>query len=82
MHDVHVILSGAPGLAARWGWIAQSPAAVVRPARGRGVQRPLPTPEQVRELFAAVADDPELAAFLHLSATTGLRPGEVCPALG
>jgi hypothetical protein len=46
------------------------------------VQRPLPTPEQVRELFAAVADDPELAAFLHLSATTGLRPGEVCPALG
>ena len=76
--DVHVILSGALGLAARWGWIAQSPAAVARPARGRGVQRPLPTPEEVRELFAAVADDPEFAAFLRLSATTGLRPGEVC----
>ncbi len=76
--DVHVILSGALSLAARWGWIAQSPAAVARPARGRGVQRPMPTPEQVRELFAAVADDPEFAAFLRLSATTGLRPGEVC----
>jgi len=65
-------------LAARWGWIAQIPAAVVRPAAGRGMQRPLPTPEEVRELFAAVADDPEFAAFLRLSATTGLRPGEVC----
>jgi integrase len=78
VHDVHVILSGALGLAARWGWIAQSPATVARPAMGRGVQRPLPTPEEVRELFAAVADDPEFAAFLRLSATTGLRPGEVC----
>ena len=32
----------------------------------------------MRELFAAVADDPEFAAFLRLCATTGLRPGEVC----
>jgi integrase len=78
VHDVHVILAGALGLAARWGWIAQSPAVVVRPAAGRGAPRPLPTPDQVRELFAAVADDPEFGAFLRLSATTGLRPGEVC----
>jgi integrase len=38
----------------------------------------MPTAEQVREVFKAVEDEPELAVFLRISATTGLRPGEVC----
>jgi integrase len=78
VRDVHVIVSGALGLATRYRWIPFNPAVHARPAAGRSAQRPLPTPEQVREIFAAVADDPDLELFLRLSATTGLRPGEVC----
>jgi hypothetical protein len=36
VRDVHVILSGALGLAARWGWIPFNPALMVRPAGARG----------------------------------------------
>jgi integrase len=73
-----VILSGALGMAARWGWIPFNPALVVRPAGGKGKSRPVPAPEQVRELFAALTDEPDFALFLRLSTTAGLRPSEVC----
>jgi integrase len=78
VRDVHLILSGALGLAARWGWIPFNPALMVRPAGGKGKSRPVPTPEQVRELFQALADKPDFAVFLRLSTTAGLRPSEVC----
>jgi integrase len=78
VRDVHVILSGALGLAARWGWIPFNPALMVRPAEGKGKSRPVPTPEQVRELFGALTDEPDFAVFLRLSTTAGLRPSEVC----
>ncbi len=78
VRDVHVILSGALGLAARWGWIPFNPALLVRPAGGKGKSRPVPTPEQVRELFDALTDEPDFAVFLRLSTTAGLRPSEVC----
>jgi hypothetical protein len=61
VRDVHVILSGALGLVARWGWIPFNPALMVRPADGKGKSRPVPTPEQVRELFAALGDEPDFA---------------------
>jgi integrase len=50
---------------------------VVRPAGGKGKSRPVPTPAQVRELFALM-DEPDFAVFLRLSTTAGLRPSEVC----
>jgi integrase len=78
VRDVHVILSGALGMAARWGWIPFNPALVVRPAGGKGNSRPVPTPAQVRELFAALTEEPDFAVFLRLSTTAGLRPSEVC----
>jgi len=78
VRDIHVILSGALGMAARWGWIPFNPALVVRPAGGKGKSRPVPAPEQVRELFAALTDEPDFALFLRLSTTAGLRPSEVC----
>jgi integrase len=78
VRDVHVILSGALGMAARWGWIPFNPALVVRPAGGKGKPRPVPSPEQVRELFAALSDEPDFVVFLRLSTTAGLRPSEVC----
>ena len=77
VRDVHVILSGALGMAARWGWIPFNPALVVRPAGGKGKPRPVPSPEQVRELFAALSDEPDFVVFLRLSTTAGLRPSEV-----
>jgi integrase len=78
VRDIHVILSGALGMAARWGWIPFNPALVVRPAGAKGKSRPVPAPEQVRELFAALTDEPDFALFLRLSTTAGLRPSEVC----
>jgi integrase len=78
VRDVHVILSGALGMAARWGWIPFNPALMARPAGGKGKSRPVPTPKQVRELFGAFTDEPDFAVFLRLSTTAGLRPSEVC----
>jgi integrase len=78
VRDVHVILSGALGMAARWGWIPFNPALIARPAGGKGKSRPVPTPQQVRELFGALIDEPDFAVFLRLSTTAGLRPSEIC----
>jgi integrase len=78
VRDVHVILSGALGMAARWGWIPFNPALMARPAGGKGKARPVPTPQQVRELFGALTGEPDFAVFLRLSTTAGLRPSEVC----
>ena len=78
VRDVHVILSGALGMAARWGWIPFNPALMARPAAGKGKSRPVPTPQQVRELFGALTDEPDFAVFLRLSTTAGLRPSEIC----
>jgi integrase len=78
VRDVHVILSGALGMGARWGWIPFNPALMVRPAGGKGRSRPVPTPQQVRELVAALTDEPDFAVFLRLSTTAGLRPSEIC----
>jgi integrase len=78
VRDVHVILSGALGMAARWGWIPFNPALMARPVGGKGKSRPVPTPEQVRELFVALRDEPDFVVFLRLSTTAGRRPSEIC----
>jgi len=79
VRDVHTVLSGALGLAVRWGYLPHNPAAIARPPARRKAPRKLPTPEQARELRAAAAvDDPEFELFLRLAAVTGLRRGEVC----
>jgi integrase len=51
---------------------------MVRPAGGKGKSRPVPTLAQIRELFGALADEPDFAVFLRLSTTAGLRPSEIC----
>jgi integrase len=38
----------------------------------------VPTLAQIRELFGALADEPDFAVFLRLSTTAGLRPSEIC----
>jgi Phage integrase, N-terminal SAM-like domain len=82
VRDVHVILSGSLGMAARWGWIPFNPALMVRPAGGKGKPRPVPTPAQVRELFGMLTDEPEFAVLLRLSTTAGLRPSEIHLVIG
>jgi integrase len=79
VRDVHVILAGALRLAARWGLIPFNPALLARPPSGStGARRPVPSYGQVTELLAATANQPEFAVLLRLSATAGLRPGELC----
>jgi integrase len=79
LRDVHAVISGALGLAARYGWVPYNAAALVRPPAPRGTRRAMPNREQAREALQAVErKDPELYLFLRLEATTGLRPGEVC----
>jgi integrase len=79
LRDVHAVISGALGLAARYGWIAYNPATLVKPPAPQSAKRAMPTREQARTaLKAAEREDPELYLFLRLGATTGLRPGEVC----
>jgi len=78
VHQVHAVLSGALGLAARYGWLPYNPALLAKPPTGGGQRRAAASPEQVREaLEAAKQRDPELYMFLRIAATTGLRPGEV-----
>jgi hypothetical protein len=62
VRDIHVIVSGALGLAARYRWVPFNPAVHARPPAGRSEQRAVPTPEQVREVFAVAAEDPRAGA--------------------
>jgi integrase len=79
LRDVHAVISGALGLAARYGWVPYNPATLVKPPAPQSAKRAMPTRGQAREaLEAAERKDPELYLFLRLEATTGLRPGEVC----
>jgi integrase len=78
VRDIHAIMSGALGLAARFGWIAFNPALLARPPAQQSTTRTVPTAQEVRELLAAAAAEPDLELYLRLAATTGLRPGELC----
>ena len=53
----------------------------IDPVTGRQRSRAPPAPptaQEVRELLAAAAAEPDLDLYLRLAATTGLRPGELC----
>jgi integrase len=79
VRQVHAVLSGALGLAARYGWIGFNPARLARPPAAENDKRPVPTPAEVREVLAAAEqEDQVFGLFLRLCATTGLRAGEVC----
>jgi integrase len=51
---------------------------IPKPATGDALHVPGGPTDQVRELFAAITDEPDFAVFLRLSTTAGLRPSEVC----
>jgi integrase len=77
---IHIVLSSMLSQACRWGWRDSNPAMWVdKPAVDEKVPV-VPTPEEVRQLIDAARESkrPEYARFFLLSATTGLRRGEMC----
>jgi integrase len=79
VRQVHAIIRRAFRQAVMWGWIASNPAANATPPRLVKPKLSPPNATQVNELIRyARKRDPELGHFLHISASTGARRGEVC----
>jgi integrase len=79
VRQVHAIIRRAFKQAMTWGWVSMNPAAVA--TLPRRVKPDLAPPDvgEVDELLQAATElDPEFGHFLHLSATTGARRGEMC----
>jgi integrase len=45
LRDLHAVISGALGLAARYGWVTYNPATLVKPPAPQSAKRALPTKE-------------------------------------
>lgn len=75
----HAVLSAAYSQAVRWGWVERNPVlrATPPPSRGREIRPPTMT-ELGRLLQECNKAHPDLAALLHVAATTGARRGELC----
>jgi integrase len=79
VHHYHATLRAALRQARRWELIAVSPADNASPPAVRTVEATAPSPEEVRRLISAVEEsNPDLAVFLFMAATTGMRRGELC----
>jgi integrase len=79
VRQVHAILRTALNQAVKWGWLASNPALQATPPRLRRTEIVPPEPKDVLRLITeADSDDPDLAAFLRTSVTTGARRGELC----
>lgn len=76
IRNTHVVLRKALADAERLGLVSRNPAAVARPPVARREPRRTWSSEEVKDFFAAVADDRLYSAYV-LSATTGMRRGEV-----
>jgi integrase len=75
---VHGIIRRALAQGVRWGWLGSNPAASASPPRVPAPSIEPPTPSELAQLLAAAQrDDPELAAFVMLSAATGARRSEL-----
>ncbi len=79
IRQAHAILRRALQQGVKWGWIDSNPAALASPPRVRNRPVEPPDPTVVSRLIAEAGDDnPDMAAFLQLAATTGARRGELC----
>ena len=75
---VHGILRRALGQGVKWGWLAVNPAVNATPPRVPTPELAPPDPAAVGRLFdLAARDDPALAVFIALAASTGARRGEL-----
>jgi integrase len=79
VRQVHAIIRRAFRQAMAWGWVTANPAAIATPPRLVKPDLAPPDVDEVDELLQAATElDPEFGHFLHLSATTGARRGEMC----
>ncbi|HEX8770155.1 MAG TPA: tyrosine-type recombinase/integrase [Acidimicrobiales bacterium] len=79
VRKVHNVAHRALNQALRWQWLAANPAAAASPPAVHDAEIRPPPSELARELVAlADKTNPELAAFLRISAATGARRGEIC----
>lgn len=79
VRDVHAIMSGALGLAARWGYIPFNPAILASPPAHRSAPRATPTATEAQAFLKAAAEEStEFEIYVRIGATTGLRRGEIC----
>lgn len=80
VHQIHATYSSMFAQACRWGWIDSNPAQWAEPPSLPDELPVVPTPEEVRKLIEASENSrrPEYARAMFVSATTGLRRGELC----
>jgi integrase len=75
---VHGIIRRGLTQGVRWGWLNHNPAVDASPPRVPMKPVTPPSPDEVVRLFRhAQEDDPELATFVVLAASTGARRGEL-----
>lgn len=80
IRTIHTVVSSMLSQACRWGWRENNPALWVEKPAVDSLVPIVPTPEEVQILVDAAQQSkrPEYARFFLLSATTGLRRGEMC----
>ena len=79
IRQVHAVLRRALQQGVKWGWIRSNPAVLASPPRVRNRPIEAPDPTVVTRLIRKAGDEnPDMAAFLQLAATTGARRGELC----
>lgn len=79
IRQVHAVLRRALQQGVKWGWIQSNPAVLASPPRVHNRPIEAPEPAVVSRLIQKAGDDnPDMATFLQLAATTGARRGELC----
>jgi integrase len=79
VRQVHSVIRRAFRQAVRWGWISTNPAINASPPRLVKADLSPPDVDQVGIILKRASnDDPDLARFLHIAASTGARRGELC----
>ena len=74
----HTVARSALQQAVKWEWLAVNPAANATPPKGKRKEPNPPKPEDLARLLAYTEErDPELFAYLRLSAVLGTRRGEL-----
>lgn len=75
----HGTIRAALRQAKKWSLIMFSPADNASPPKAHYIEPEVPTPADVRAMVSAVSEsNPDMAAFIFVAATTGMRRGELC----
>ncbi|MHB1496776.1 MAG: site-specific integrase [Acidimicrobiales bacterium] len=76
VHNIHGVLHNALSYAVRMGYISRNPAEAIDKPRQDTEERPVYTPDQVRQFLSAAEGD-RLRAMWYLVLATGLRRAEL-----